>query len=204
MRTAVRVVEAALRAAIAQVRVGMTERELADTWEREMRLAGGAPAFTTIIASGPNAAHPHHSNGDRAFQPGDLIVMDGGALCDAYASDITRTIALGEPGTEARRIYELVLAANAAARAACHPGATGEAIDRAARAVIEAGGYGSQFLHRTGHGLGLEIHEPPYIVGGGRDPLAAGTTFTIEPGVYVAGLSGVRIEDNVVITADGR
>jgi Xaa-Pro aminopeptidase len=133
MRTAVRIVEAELRAAIAQVRVGTTERELADIWEREMHLAGGAPAFTTIVASGPNAANPHHSNGDRAFQPGDLIVMDGGVLCDGYASDITRTIALGEPGAVARRIYELVLAANAAGRAACRPGATGEAIDRAAR-----------------------------------------------------------------------
>jgi Xaa-Pro dipeptidase len=203
MRAAVQVVETALRAAVAQIRAGMTERELAEIWEREMRQAGGAPSFTSIVASGPNAANPHHSNGDRAFQPGDLIVMDGGALCDGYASDITRTIALGEPSAEARRIYDLVLAANAAGRAACRPGATGGAIDQAARAQIEAGGYGPQFLHRTGHGLGLEIHEPPYIVAGSDEPLAPGATFTIEPGIYVAGLCGVRIEDDVVITADG-
>jgi Xaa-Pro dipeptidase len=203
MRAAVRIVEAGLRAAIGQVRARMTERELAEIWEREMGVAGGAPSFSTIIASGPNAANPHHSNGERAFQRGDLIVMDGGALCDGYASDITRTIALGEPSAEARRIYELVLAANAAGRAACRPGATGEAIDRAARTVIEAGGYGPQFLHRTGHGLGLEIHEPPYIVANDRGSLAPGATFTIEPGIYVAGLCGVRIEDDVVITADG-
>jgi Xaa-Pro aminopeptidase len=203
MRTAVQIVETALRAAVAQIRAGMTERELAEIWEREMRQAGGAPSFTSIVASGPNAANPHHSNSDRTFQPGDLIVMDGGALCDGYASDITRTIALGEPSAEARRIYDLVLAANAAGRAACRPGATGAAIDQAARAQIEAGGYGPQFLHRTGHGLGLEIHEPPYIVAGSDEPLAPGATFTIEPGVYVAGLCGVRIEDDVVITADG-
>jgi len=203
MRAAVRIAEAGLRAAIAQVRAGMTERELADIWEHEMRAAGGGPAFGTIIASGPNAANPHHSNSDRAFAPGDLIVMDGGALHDGYASDITRTIALGEPGSEARRIYDLVLAANAAGRAATRPGASGEEIDRATRAVIAAAGYGAHFLHRTGHGLGLEIHEPPYIVAGNRAPLRAGTTFTIEPGIYVAGVGGVRIEDDVLITADG-
>jgi Xaa-Pro aminopeptidase len=203
MREATRIVEVALRVAIGQVRAGMTERELADVWEREMRVAGGEPSFGSIIAGGPNAANPHHSNGDRAFQAGDLIVMDGGALCDGYASDITRTIALGEPGPEARRIYDLVLAANAAGRAACRPGASGDAIDRAARSVIEAGGYAAQFLHRTGHGLGLEVHEPPYIVAGSHAPLAPGTTFTIEPGIYVVGSYGVRIEDDMVITTDG-
>jgi Xaa-Pro dipeptidase len=149
------------------------------------------------------AANPHHHNSDRALQPGDMIIMDGGALHNGYASDITRTVALGDPGPEARAIYDLVLAANAAGRAAVHPGANGEEIDRAARAVIEAGGYGSQFLHRTGHGLGLAIHEPPFIVAGSREPLAVGTTFTVEPGIYVDGLGGVRIEDNLVITADG-
>lgn len=202
MRAAVRIVEEALRAAIGQIRAGMTERELAEVWEQGMRAAGSAPSFGTIVASGPNSANPHHSNGDRAFQPGDLIIMDGGAIYDDYASDITRTIALGEPSPEARRIYDLVLAANAAGRGAARPGASGEAIDQAAREVIEAGGYGPRFVHRTGHGLGLEVHEPPYIVAGSRAPLATGTTFTVEPGVYVPGLGGVRIEDDVLI-ADG-
>lgn len=203
MRVAVHAIEEALRSTIAQIRAGMTERELADIRERNIRAAGSAPSFTAIVASGPNAANPHHHNSDRAFQPGDMIILDGGALHKGYASDITRTVALGNPGPEARAIYDLVLAANAAGRAAVHPGASGEEIDRAARAVIEAGGYGPQFLHRTGHGLGLAIHEPPFIVAGSREPLAAGTTFTIEPGIYVDGLGGVRIEDNVVITADG-
>lgn len=204
MRAAVRIIEESLRAAIGQIRPGMTERELATIWDAEMAAAGGAPSFNTIIASGPNAANPHHSNGDRAFQPGDLIIMDGGAWHDGYASDITRTIALGEPSPEARRIYELVLAANTAGRAAAaRPSATGESIDQAARAAIEDGGYGPQFVHRTGHGLGLEVHEPPYIVAGSRDALAPGTTFTVEPGIYLAGVGGVRIEDDVIITESG-
>jgi Xaa-Pro dipeptidase len=203
MRRAVAVVEAALGAAVAQIRAGMTELELAAIWEREMRARGGEPSFGTIIASGPNAANPHHSNSDRAFQPGDFIIMDGGVWNDGYASDITRTIALGQPNQQARAIYELVQGANAAGRLYARPEATGEEIDQAARKVIADGGYGQYFIHRTGHGLGLEIHEPPYIVAGSLEPLAPGTTFTIEPGVYVEGVCGVRIEDDVVITAEG-
>lgn len=203
MRRAVRIVEDALHEAIAQIRVGMTERELAEIWEHAIRAAGSSPSFESIIASGSNAANPHHTNSDRAFQHGDLIIMDGGALYDGYASDITRTVVLGEPPAEARRIYDLVFSANVAGRTAVQPGATGEAIDRAARTVIADGGYAAQFLHRTGHGLGLEMHEPPYIVAGSREPLPIGATFTIEPGIYVAGFGGVRIEDDVVVTPDG-
>jgi Xaa-Pro dipeptidase len=203
MRRAVAVVEAALGAAVAQIHAGMTERELATVWEREMRVRGGEPSFGTIIASGPNAANPHHSNSDRPFQPGDFIIMDGGVWNDGYASDITRTIALGQPNEQARAIYELVQAANAAGRLYARPEATGEEIDQAARKVIADGGFGQYFIHRTGHGLGLEIHEPPYIVAGSLEPLVPGTTFTIEPGVYVEGVCGVRIEDDVVITSDG-
>jgi Xaa-Pro dipeptidase len=203
MREAARIVEEALRAALEQARVGMPERELAAIWDAEMRAAGGERTFTTIAASGPNSANPHHTSGERTLQPGDLVILDGGAFYDGYQSDITRTVAVGQPSDEARRIYELVQAANAAGRAAAGPGASGESIDAAARAVIEAGGYGPQFLHRTGHGLGLEGHEPPYIVAGSREPLVPGTTFTIEPGIYLAGVGGVRIEDDIVITADG-
>jgi Xaa-Pro dipeptidase len=203
MRRAARIVDDALRAATAQIRIGMTERELAAIWEREMRARDAEPAFGTIVASGPNAANPHHSNGERAFQAGDLIILDGGVWHEGYASDITRTIAVGEPSAEARKIYELVLAANQAGRLYARPEATGEEIDQAARKVIADGGYGAQFIHRTGHGLGLEIHEPPYIVAGSQEPLAPGTTFTIEPGIYVEGLCGVRIEDDVVITSEG-
>jgi Xaa-Pro aminopeptidase len=203
MREAVRIVEEALREAIGQIRVGMTERELADIWERAMAARGSAPSFTTIIASGPNSANPHHSNSDRAFQPGDLIVMDGGALYQGYASDITRTIAVGEPSPELRKIYDIVKLANEVGRKATRPGTSGAEIDRTTREVIEDNGYGPQFVHRTGHGLGLEIHEPPYIVAGSAEPLPVGATFSIEPGVYLPGVGGVRIEDDVVITETG-
>lgn len=203
MREAVRIVEASMRTAIEHIRAGITERQLADIWERELRALGGQPSFDLMVGSGPNGANPHHVNSDRPLQPGDLIVLDGGSFYNGYASDLTRTVALGEPPAEARRIYELVQAANAAARAAVRPGATGEEIDRAARTLIEQAGYGPQFLHRTGHGLGIEIHEPPFIVGGSRDPLPVGATFTIEPGIYLSGFAGVRIEDDMLVTADG-
>lgn len=204
MRAAVRAVEAGLRAAIDAIKPGVTEREVAEIWERTMREVGSqGPSFTTIVASGPNSANPHYTTGDRRLQPGDLIVLDGGAQIGGYVSDITRTVALGEPSDEARRIYEVVLAANRAGVAASRPGANGARIDAAARQVIEDAGYGEYFIHRTGHGLGMEIHEPPYIHATSTAPLQAGTTFTVEPGVYVAGVGGVRIEDDVVLTEDG-
>ncbi|HMQ29666.1 MAG TPA: Xaa-Pro peptidase family protein [Chloroflexaceae bacterium] len=201
---AVRIVEVALRRTVEQIRAGMTERELSRICADAIVAAGAdGESFENIVASGPNAANPHHSNSDRAFQPGDLIIIDCGARYGGYISDITRTVALGEPSDEARRIYELVLGANEAGRRACRPEATGAEIDAAARSVIEAGGYGQSFIHRTGHGYGLEAHELPNIVAGSDEPLAPGTTFTVEPGIYVPGLTGVRIEDDMVITADG-
>ncbi len=204
MRRAIVVVEDALRATIAQTRAGMTERQVASLWEGYIRAAGSEPAFDTAVAAGPNGASPHHEKSDRPLQTGDLVVMDGGAYVDGYASDITRTIAVGPIDDELRRIYELTLAANGAGRAAAQRrGASGAQIDAAARAVIAAGGYGPQFLHRTGHGLGIEIHEPPFIVAGSDDPLAVGSVFTIEPGIYLAGRGGVRIEDDMMLTADG-
>ncbi len=204
MREAVRIIEAALQDILPAIKPGVTERELAALW-RAAILAHGAEeeAFPCIVASGPNSAHPHHHNSERAFACGDLIILDGGAVYQGYVSDITRTVALGDPDTQARQIYALVQAANAAGRAAVQPDVTGAAIDRAAREVIVAGGYGAQFIHRTGHGLGIEAHEAPNIVAGSTVPLPIGTTFTVEPGIYVPGLGGVRIEDDLVITADG-
>lgn len=204
MAEAARIIDIALEASIAQIRAGVTERQLAALIEREIYKAGGEGlSFGSIVAGGPNGANPHHNNSDRPFQTGDLIIIDCGAQYGGYLSDITRTVALGEIGDEQRRIYELVRAANEAGRNACRAGATGEQIDAAARAVIDAGGYGDHFIHRTGHGLGLDAHELPNIVAGSTQPLRAGTTFTIEPGIYVGGLCGVRIEDDMVLTDDG-
>ncbi|NJN65426.1 MAG: aminopeptidase P family protein [Chloroflexaceae bacterium] len=204
MAEAVRIIETALRATIAHIRPGLTERQLSAIWSNEIRAAGAeGESFENIVASGPNSANPHHTSGDRPIQVGDLVLLDGGAMYHGYASDITRVVALGEPGPMARQIYDLVLRANAAGRAAVRPGVTGEQVDQASRQVIADGGYGKQFLHRTGHGLGMECHEPPSIVAGNHEPLAVGTTFTIEPGIYLEGIGGVRIEDDVVVTDEG-
>jgi Xaa-Pro aminopeptidase len=207
MEKAAQIVEQALQRTIDQIAVGKTERELAAFCTNAILEAGAeAESFEAFVASGPNTANPHHEPGDRAIQAGELVMIDCGAVYNGYASDITRTLAVGEPGDEARSIYEIVKAANEAGKQAVHPGATGEAIDRATRSVIEAAGYGDYFVHRTGHGLGMEVfpcHEHPDIVQGSTEPLPAGTTFTIEPGIYLDGVGGVRIEDDVVVTDDG-
>lgn len=204
MRAAVRAVETGLQAAIEAIRPGVTELEVASVWERAMAEAGSSGvAFGTIVAAGPNSANPHHTTGARRIERGDLVILDGGATVGGYLSDITRTVVVGAPSAEQRRIYETVQAANAAGVAAAHAGVTGAEVDRAARDVIAAAGYGEYFVHRTGHGLGIEGHEPPYMHAASTEPLAAGTTFTVEPGVYVAGVGGVRIEDNVVLTDTG-
>lgn len=204
MRAAVRAVEAGLRAAIDAIAPGVTERVVAQIWEAAMRDAGSeGTAFSTIVASGHHSANPHHTTGDRRLQPGDLVILDGGARVGGYLSDITRTVVVGAIGDEARRIYEVVKEANAAGVAACRAGVTGAEVDAAARDVIDAAGYGAYFVHRTGHGLGIEGHEPPFIHAASRDPLPARATFTVEPGVYIAGVGGVRIEDDVVLTEDG-
>lgn len=207
MAQAARIVETALQETVRHIHVGVTERQLMRICSQAILEAGAeGESFEAIVASGPNSANPHHGGSDRPFQAGDLIVIDCGAVYGGYASDITRTFALGEPSPQARHIYDVVKAANAAGKAAIHPNVSGEAIDRAARGVIEQAGYGQYFPHRTGHGLGIEVnpcHEPPDLVAGSSAPLAVGTTFTIESGVYIDGVGGVRIEDDVVITEDG-
>lgn len=207
MREAVRVIETALQRTIDQIRPGVTEKELARFCTDAIYAAGGeGTSFDSFVGAGPNSANCHHESGDRPLKAGDLIIIDCGAVARGYASDITRTVALGEPGSEARLIYNTVLAANAAGRAAVRPNVTGEEIDAAARGVIELAGYGQFFPHRTGHGLGIDVHpchEAPDLVAGSRRPLAIGTTFTIEPGIYLPGLGGVRIEDDMVINAHG-
>ncbi len=204
MRRAVDVVETALRATLDQIEIGMTEREVAGVLMAEILHAGGEGVpFEPIVVAGPNAASPHARPSDRPIRAGETIVIDCGAVVGGYASDITRTVALENLPEEMVRVYEVVREANAAGRERAGPGVAAEEVDRAARAVIEAAGYGEFFIHRTGHGLGLEVHEPPYIVAGNQEPLQPGMTFTVEPGIYLPGKGGVRIEDDVLITPTG-
>ena len=172
---------------------------------RQLYAHGCDPAlpFQPIVAAGPNSANPHATVSDRKLQKGDLLLFDWGASVDGYFSDLTRTFAVGELDEELKRIYEIVKLANQAGRQAAKPGAACAAVDEAAREVIEDSGYGAYFTHRTGHGLGLEAHEEPYMRAGNPMKLEPGMTFTVEPGIYLDGRGGVRIEDNVVITADG-
>jgi Xaa-Pro dipeptidase len=159
--------------------------------------------FEPIVVAGPNAASPHAVPSDRPIRPGEPIVIDCGAVMGGYVSDITRTVAFGGLPEEMMRVYEVVRRANEAGRAAVRPGRAAQEVDRAARRVIREAGYGDYFIHRTGHGLGLEVHEPPYIVEGNRLPLQVGMTFTVEPGVYLPGVGGVRIEDDMLVTPEG-
>lgn len=205
MRRAVAIAQAALQATLPFIQPGVSERDLAAELLTQLLRHGSQPElpFAPIVSAGPNAANPHAAPSDRPLQLGDLLVIDWGASADGYISDLTRTFAIGEPGKEERRMYEAVRAANEAARAILQPGVTCAQVDRAARQVIEQAGYGRYFLHRTGHGIGLEAHEPPYLRAENLQALQAGMTFTIEPGVYLPGRNGVRIEDNLVVTEEG-
>ena len=205
MRRAADLAQQAMTATLKQFRPGMTERELESKLKMEILAAGSKNiSFDPIISGGPNCANPHAHPTDRPVQPGDFLLFDWGVYVGGYASDITRTFPVGnEMEPEMRRVYELVQEANAAGRAAVKPGVTCSQVDAAARQIIIEGGYGDFFTHRTGHGLGLQVHEPPFIVAGNETVLEPGMTFTIEPGIYLPGRNGVRIEDDVVVTQEG-
>ena len=204
MRRAARVLETSMDALLQDVRIGKTEKELAARWQWLMfeHGADGIPD-APIVASGPNSALPHTTATAREIQNGDLLILDGWCAVDGYFGDITRTFAIGDVSDELKHIYDVVLRANQAGRAAAKPGALCQDVDRAARKVIADAGYGEFFVHRTGHGLGIEVHEAPNMVEGDTRVLQAGNTFTVEPGVYLAGKGGVRIEDDVLVTQGG-
>ncbi|MCU1343837.1 MAG: Xaa-Pro aminopeptidase [Acidimicrobiia bacterium] len=181
-----------------------TEREFARELESEMnRLGSDGPSFPTIVASGPNSALPHHRADDRTVAEGDLVVVDFGALFDGYHSDMTRTFVVGEPSPEQSRMIRVVTEAQQAGAAAVGPGVATRAIDQACRDHITAAGWGDRFTHGTGHGVGLQIHEAPWIGSTSDGVLVAGNVVTVEPGVYVPGLGGVRVEDSVLVTEHG-
>jgi len=205
MRQAIAIAQDALTAILPSIKPGLTERNLASTLTLELLRHGSDPEipFAPIIASGPNSANPHAVPTDRQLRPGDLLIVDWGASVAGYISDLTRTFVLGEPEPEFAQIARIVLEANAAARQQAKPGVPAGLLDQAAREVITRAGYEDFFTHRTGHGLGLEPHEEPYIRGDNSLLLTPGMTFTIEPGIYLPGRGGVRIEDNLVITESG-
>lgn len=182
---------------------GRRERDVARAAEARIRELGGDPSFPAIVAAGPGGALPHAEPGEREIGRGELVVFDMGAKLDGYCSDGTRTFATGEPGESAREVYEVVRRAQLAALDAIEAGAKGEAIDAVARKLIEEAGHGEHFGHALGHGVGLEVHEEPRLAQRSDDVLEPGEVVTVEPGVYLPGEFGVRIEDLVVVTGDG-
>ncbi|WP_320781278.1 aminopeptidase P family protein [Streptomyces sp. CRN 30] len=182
---------------------GRREAEVAADLDRLLRAHGHDVVDFTIVASGPNGADPHHEAGDRVIETGDMVVLDFGGLLGGYGSDTSRTVHVGEPTDEERRVHDLVREAQAAGFRAVRPGVPCQEVDRAARAVIEKGGYGEYFIHRTGHGIGVTTHEPPYMIEGELRPLVPGMCFSVEPGIYLPGRFGVRIEDIVTVTEEG-
>lgn len=182
---------------------GRTEREIAADFARMVVEEGHTASWFTLIASGPNGASPHHDASERVVQPGDVVVCDFGGVVDGYHSDVTRTFVVGAPTDRQVEVHGLVEAANRAGRQAVAPGVACQEVDRAARSVIVDGGYGEYFIHRTGHGIGLEGHEHPYLIEGYDLALEPGMTFSVEPGIYLPGEFGVRIED-IVACGDER
>ena len=205
IRQAVKIAETALTSTLPFIHIGVTEKEIFTELSLQLIRAGSDlnMAFQPIVSGGPNSANPHAEPSGRKLVNGDLLVIDWGAVFNGYVSDLTRTFAVGDVDQEFKQIAAVTAEANTAGRAACRPGINAGEVDLAARKVIQASGYGEYFTHRTGHGIGLEGHEPPYIFGENSLVLKPGMVFTIEPGIYLPGRNGVRVEDNIVITSNG-
>ncbi|MFB7161686.1 aminopeptidase P family protein [Streptomyces sp. NPDC056242] len=182
---------------------GRRETDVAGDLADLLRQFGHSQVDFTVVGSGPNGANPHHEAGERVIENGDMVVLDFGGLKHGYGSDTSRTVHVGEPTAEEQRVHDVVREAQAAGCAAVEPGAACQDVDRAARAVITEFGYGQYFIHRTGHGIGVTTHEPPYMIEGEEQRLVPGMCFSVEPGIYLPGRFGVRIEDIVTVTEDG-
>ena len=204
MQKAADMIDAIYEESLGWLREGITELEFHELILTAIKREGSRPSFPPLICFGANAALPHHHTGDAKLKAGDVVIIDIGCIWENYASDITRTVAFGEPSDpDAKHVYRVVSAAHLAACGFARPGVSGEATDATARKVITDAGYGDYFVHRTGHGIGLSTHEPPYIVQGNAEPLREGMCFSVEPGIYLPGRFGVRIENIVTVTANG-
>ncbi|MFP3854416.1 MAG: M24 family metallopeptidase [Anaerolineales bacterium] len=205
MERAAEIAEAAMRATLPSIQLGMTERDLNAELVTQLLRHGseGELPFQPIVASGPNSARPHAGVSNRQLAGGEFLLIDWGARFEGYCSDITRTFALDDSDDQMQAIYQPVLEANQAGRERAAPGVPCGEVDQAARLIIEAAGYGPRFIHRLGHGLGLEAHEAPYLFAENMETLEAGMAFTIEPGIYISRVGGVRIEDDVITTETG-
>ncbi|MGP3947596.1 M24 family metallopeptidase [Streptomyces sp. 7N604] len=182
---------------------GRRESDIAAELAHLLTQLGHSEVDFTVVGSGPNGADPHHEAGDRVMRQGDMVVLDFGGLKHGYGSDTSRTVHVGEPSAEEQAVHDVVRRAQQAAVEAVRPGIACQEVDRVARAVITEAGYGERFIHRTGHGIGVTTHEPPYMVEGEERPLVPGMCFSVEPGIYLPGRFGVRIEDIVTVTEDG-
>ncbi|HLQ72832.1 MAG TPA: Xaa-Pro peptidase family protein [Bacillota bacterium] len=201
---AIDLIEDVLEQGVKKIKPGMTESQLTAELEYLMRTCGAdGPSFSTIVLTGENAALPHGVPGDTKIKHGDLLLIDFGVIKDGYCSDITRTFAVGEPSEKHKELYNIVLAANEAGIAAVKAGEPLKNFDIAARKVIEDAGYGDYYHNRVGHGMGIEVHEAPSVHGANEDKAIPGMVFTIEPGIYLPGEVGIRIEDNIYINEDG-
>ncbi len=202
MQKAADITDLMMEAMFQAIAPGVKESEIMAVGHKVAKEHGVGSAFMSV-ASGPKASNPHATTEDRELVEGDMVIIDMGVRYNGYASDITRSFPVGKVSDEMKKIYEIVRLANEAGKKAAVAGVACEEVDRVTRKVIEDAGYGQYFTHRTGHGLGLEVHEEPYIVEGNKTKLALGHVFTVEPGIYMPGVGGVRIEDDVVITKDG-
>lgn len=204
LREASRMVDKVVYSLIEFIRPGMTERQIIKKIPEFFEDAGcSSMSFAPIVASGPNGSMPHYAGDKRVIEENDLVILDLGGRHNGYCSDTTRTLFIGTPTEEQKKVYEIVREAQAAGEAAVKPGATGQDVDRAARKVIVDAGYGDYFFNRVGHGIGIAVHESPFIIEGNDKPLVPGNVFSVEPGIYLPGKFGIRIENLVAVRPDG-